>query len=100
MEPDQIGSMAELRVEIDALDGQIVTLLARRTRLVDRAAQLKPAENLPARIPARVEDVVAKVRTKASDAGMDPDLAERLWREMIEHFIAQEERILGKGDQE
>ncbi|MDD8023956.1 MAG: chorismate mutase [Paracoccaceae bacterium] len=99
MEPDQFGSMAELRVEIDALDGQIVALLARRTRLVDRAAQLKPAENLPARIPSRVEEVVAKVRIKAEAAGMDPDLAERLWREMIEHFIAQEERILGKGDQ-
>ena len=25
-------------------------------------------------------------------------LAERLWREMIDHFIAQEEQVLGKGN--
>ena len=97
-QPDEIGSMTELRAEIDALDARLIDLLAARTRLIDRAAQLKPSENMPARIPARVEDVVAKVRARADAAGMDADLAERLWREMIEHFIAQEERVLGKGD--
>ncbi len=97
-EPDQIGTMLELRVEIDALDEQIVELLARRTRYIARAAQLKQGEKLPARIPERVEDVVAKVCAKAEVAGLDRDLAERLWREMIDHFIAQEEQVLGKGD--
>ncbi|MEZ5685007.1 MAG: chorismate mutase [Paracoccaceae bacterium] len=96
--PHEIGSMTELRAEIDALDARLIELMAARTRLIDRAAQLKPHENMPARIPARVEDVVAKVRARADAAGMDADLAERLWREMIEHFIAQEERVLGKGD--
>ena len=31
-------------------------------------------------------------------AGYDPDLAEGLWRLMMEHFIAQEARALGETD--
>ena len=94
--PQDCANMAELRVEIDALDRQIVELLARRVTYIDRAAELKPAEGLPARIDDRVEAVVANVRTKAVSAGFDPDLAEAMWRRMIDWSIAREERILGR----
>ncbi|TQS73821.1 chorismate mutase [Rhodobacteraceae bacterium] len=96
-DPADISSMKDLRVEIDALDRELVALLADRTRLIDRAAELKPAEGLPARIDARVEDVVVKVKAEAEIRGLAPELAEVLWREMMEHFIAREERVLGKG---
>ena len=94
--PQDCANMAELRVEIDALDRQIVELLARRVTYIDRAAELKPAEGLPARIDDRVEAVVANVRAKAVSAGFDPDLAEAMWRRMIDWSIAREERILGR----
>ena len=97
-EPKNFASMAELRVGIDALDEQLVELLAYRTQLIARAAELKQVEHMPARINWRVEDVVSKVKAKAAIAGMDVGLAERLWREMIDHFIAQEEQVLGKED--
>lgn len=97
-DPATISTMAELRVEIDALDAQLIALLADRTRLIARAAEIKQGAGLPARIPSRVEDVVEKVRAAATRAGVDPALAEKIWREMMEHFIAQEERVLGKGD--
>ena len=64
-----IASMAELRAEIDRLDREIVASLARRAALIDRAAQLKPAEGLPARIAPRVEAVVANVRAAAGRSG-------------------------------
>jgi len=94
----QITTMAELRLEIDRLDAALVDLLAERTAMIDRAIELKPGEGLPARIETRVEDVVAKVRARAMVAGLSPDLAETLWREMMEFFIAREESVLGKGD--
>jgi len=93
-----IATMAELRLEIDRLDAALVDLLARRTAMIDRAIELKPGEGLPARIETRVEDVVTKVRTRAVAAGLPPELAETLWREMMEFFIAREESVLGKGD--
>ena len=94
--PQDCANMAELRVEIDALDRQLVALLAQRATYIDRAAELKPAEGLPARIDERVEDVVAKVRITAQEAGFDPDLAEAIWRRMIDWSIAREERVLGR----
>ena len=93
-----IANMAELRVQIDTLDAQIVGLLAQRVAMIDRAAELKPAEGLPARIESRVEDVVTKVRAQANIAGFDADLAEDLWRRIIDWSIAREEVVLGKGE--
>lgn len=91
--PDMIA----LRRRIDALDARLVALLAERTRLIDRAAQIKLAAGLPARIDARVEEVAANVRRLAADEGADPDLAEAVWRLMMQHFIEREARVLDDG---
>lgn len=91
--PDMIA----LRRRIDALDARLVALLAERTRLIDRAAQIKLAAGLPARIDARVEEVAANVRRLAADEGADPDLAEAVWRLMMQHFIDREARVLDEG---
>ena len=86
--------MLELRASIDALDGEIVKLLALRALYIDRAAELKTVNGLPANIPSRVEDVVAKVKAAAMREGLDADLVEQLWRQMISWSIAREERVL------
>ena len=93
-----LTDMTALRAAIDALDLDLARMLARRARLIDRAAQIKAGLGLPARIDARVEEVAAKARENALTAGYDPDLAEGLWRLMMEHFIAQEARALGETD--
>ncbi|WP_341211982.1 chorismate mutase [uncultured Limimaricola sp.] len=94
----EIGDMAALRREIDTIDAELVRLLARRSTMIERAIELKPGEGLPARIETRVQDVLDKVIARAHAEGLDTSLAERLWREMMEHFIAREEEVLGKGD--
>ena len=84
------SAMPALRARIDALDA----MLAERSALIDEAARIKTREQLPARIHSRVEEVAANARRLADEHGLDPDLAERLWRVMMEHFIAQEDRVL------
>ncbi|MGX9856085.1 chorismate mutase [Limimaricola variabilis] len=96
----EIGDMAALRREIDTIDAELVRLLARRSTMIERAIELKPREGLPARIESRVQDVLDKVIARAHAEGLDTGLTERLWREMMEHFIAREEEVLGKGDAE
>ncbi|OYU40601.1 MAG: chorismate mutase [Pseudorhodobacter sp. PARRP1] len=93
--PADCHSMQDLRVQIDALDAEIVAKLVARAGYIDRAIVLKQGENMPARINDRVEDVVAKVRARAADQGLDPSLAENLWRRIIEWSIAREEQVLG-----
>ena len=95
--PEDLPDMAELRREVDATDRALIDMLARRARLIDRAAELKREAGLPARIETRVEEVVANAREGASGAGLDPELAETLWRHLIEWSIRREERVLGTG---
>ncbi|WP_241524023.1 chorismate mutase [Oceaniglobus indicus] len=87
--------MAELRVGIDALDRALIDLLVARADHIDRAIELKPAEGLPARIDDRVAEVIGNVRTLAEARGLDPALAETLWREIIEWSIRREAAHLG-----
>jgi isochorismate pyruvate lyase len=91
-------TMAELRVEIDRIDGELVALFAERVSFIDRAGVIKAGAGLPARIDARVEDVVAKVRAHAVAHGLPPDKLEKLWRKVIEWSIEREETVLGPSD--
>jgi isochorismate pyruvate lyase len=93
--PQDCATMAELRAEIDRLDGEIVAQLVARAAFIDRAIVLKQGENLPARIETRVEDVVTKVQARAAAQGLDPALAEDLWRRIIDWSITREEQVLG-----
>ena len=93
--PASCQSMAELRVEIDAIDFELITLLIARSRYIDRAIELKRIERLPARTTDRVAEVLSKVSASASERGLDPDLARRLWTELIEWSIEREIKELG-----
>lgn len=93
--PQDCHSMQQLRVQIDKLDSQLIGMLVTRASYIDRASDLKPDAGLPARIPARVEEVVQNVRARSGETGLDPDLAETLWRILIDWSIAREERVIG-----
>ena len=87
--PDACASMIELRTAIDALDAQLVEMLAIRQTYVERAAILKKAREA-VRDEARIEDVVRKVTAEANRAGLSAAIAERVWRTLIEASIAHE----------
>lgn len=89
--PHLCTDMASLRPQIDAIDAALIDLLAERSRYIDRAAEIKKGVGLPARITDRVEEVVRNVRDRAALQGLDPDLAEQIWRDLIEWSITREE---------
>ncbi len=93
--PAECETMADIRSEIDRVDRELVKLFAERTAYIDRAAEIKGPLQMPARIPSRVEEVVANVRREAGVRGLPPDLVEKLWRRLIEWSIAREEGVLG-----
>ena len=98
--PADCRSMADIRAEIDRIDAALLGLFAERACYIDRAAAIKAEIGLPARITNRVEEVVQNVRDHAAAKGIDPDLAEKLWRKLIEWSIAREEDALGKDQNE
>ena len=87
--PQTCGSMAELRQAIDTLDARLVALLAVRQAYIERAAQLKTGRE-QVRDPQRVEEVVAKVIAESRKAGLNVDIAEAVWRTLIEASIRHE----------
>ncbi|WIM93531.1 chorismate mutase [Actinoplanes oblitus] len=78
--------LAGVRREIDAIDGELVRLLAAREVLVRRAGALKRDEQA-VRAPGRVEEVIAKVRGLAAESGASPEVVERVYRAMIGAFV-------------
>lgn len=96
--PEQCNDMTDLRAAIDALDAELVRMLVRRAAYIDRAAEIKQGAGLPARITDRVEEVVSNVRARAVAEGLDPDLVEAMWRQLIDWSIAREEAVLGDSE--
>jgi isochorismate pyruvate lyase len=86
--------MAEVRTEIDRVDSALVDLIAERFGYVERAWQIKLANNEEASVPWRNQEVIDKVRARANDQGLPADLVEALWRQMIGWFIQYEEEKL------
>lgn len=93
--PQDCHTMPALRAEIDALDKSLVALLAKRAGYIDRAIDLKQVNGWPARIPERVEQVVINARNCALAEGLDPDLVEALWRQLIDWSITREAQVIG-----
>jgi isochorismate pyruvate lyase len=87
--PEDCTTMAQVRQGVDALDRALVMLLAERQRYMAAAARIKPDRDA-VRDGERIEDVVAKVKQAAREAGLSEAIAEPVWRALIERCIAYE----------
>jgi isochorismate pyruvate lyase len=81
--------MAEVRCGVDALDREIVALLAMRFRYMDAAARIKPAR-AAVRDEARKAEVLANVEAHARAAGAPEPALTALYDRLIEASIAYE----------
>jgi isochorismate pyruvate lyase len=87
--PEDCRTMSEVRAGVDALDRELVALLAVRQRYMDAAARIKPSRD-KVHDAERIEDVVAKVKAAAHSAGLSEAIAEPVWRLLIERSITHE----------
>nr|WP_233341692.1 chorismate mutase [Robiginitomaculum antarcticum] len=83
---EQCQTMSEVREGVDALDREIVALLVRRQAYMSAAARIKGSRDA-VYDGERIEDVVAKVVSEAQKAGLSPNIAEPVWRELIARCI-------------
>ena len=83
------ASMQEVRQHIDALDDILVPLLVERGAYMTQAARIK-ANASDVRDEARIEAIVQRVRVAALEQGGHPDVLERIYRDMMEAYIAFE----------
>ncbi len=75
--------LEELREKIDSVDQQIVSLLGRRQKLVNRIVEIKKKHHLPVYHPAREEDLISVRRRQGREAGLDENFIEELYRSIL-----------------
>lgn len=89
MEVITCTSLEEVRAQIDQLDDQIVELIAARNGYVKQAANFKHSvEEIKAN--ERMEAVMDRVRLRAMEFGVSPNLLTKLYTIMIDAMVEAE----------
>lgn len=91
MEP--CDTLDEVRRQIDDVDRRLIALLAERTAYVREAARFKMSEDRVS-APEREERVLDRVRALASDAGLEPEIAEAAYRALFPAYVELQRRLV------
>ena len=83
--------LSPLRDRIDAVDRQIIALIAERLRIVEEVALAKLDAASPFRDREREERLLLRLREHATAAGIDPHEIERLYRVVMDMSVAHQE---------
>ncbi len=75
--------LAVLRNKIDEIDRQMVSLLAKRQKVVNKVVELKKQSNLPVYHPAREEYLISNRRDQSVEMGLNPEFVEEIFRAVI-----------------
>lgn len=96
--PDEIPpELAEMRHSIDNIDAALVHLLAERFKLTRKVGALKATEGLPPADPVREAQQIARLRSLAVTADLDPEFAEKFQNFLVKEVIRHHEIIAGGG---
>lgn len=86
--------LTALRDRIEAIDRQIIALLAERLELVEGVVEAKLASASPFRDREREESLLGRLRALAAAAGLDPHQLERMYRVVMDMSVAHQERAV------
>ncbi|MCB1651748.1 MAG: chorismate mutase [Alphaproteobacteria bacterium] len=86
--------LKDYRQQIDAIDQELITLLARRYEIVRAVGALKARENLSVIQHERAEHVKQKACELASQKGLSPDLVRKIYETMIDYAHELEHEII------
>ena len=89
--------LEDYREQIDALDEQIIDLLAKRFDIVQAVGHLKTKENLSVVQPERAEEVKRRAADMAASKGLDPQFIWTLYEMMIDHAHVVESAIMDEA---
>jgi len=96
-EPKEIpvadAQLAEYRQSIDNIDAALIFLLAERFKVTKAVGAYKAKAGLPPADPGRETEQIARLRTLAQSAHLDPDFSEKFLRFVIEEVIRHHEHV-------
>ena len=82
---EALAALARCREEIDSIDLELLTLLNRRTRVVEEIGRMKESLTLPIYEPKREDDVFRNVISH-NDGPLTPDAIQRIYERIIDEM--------------
>ena len=89
IEPEHCTNMDDIRVEIDNMDRDIIAILGKRFDYVKAASKFKTSQTA-VRAPERFNSMLVQRREWAASEGLSPDAIEKMYRDLVNHFINEE----------
>jgi len=89
MQIKKCNTLEEVRSEIDTLDSQLVELIAQRSHLIRQAAAFKNSVD-EVKAEDRIEFILQRVRHKAIQEGVSPNMISELFTIMIDEMVESE----------
>jgi isochorismate pyruvate lyase len=87
--PEACETMIDVRAGVDALDRELVALLAKRFGYMRAAARIKPSRDA-VRDEARKASVISAAVAEAEVHGIPADVVGDIWERLVEGSIAYE----------
>ncbi|HSM96544.1 MAG TPA: chorismate mutase [Rhizomicrobium sp.] len=85
--------LARLRASIDNIDAALIHILAERFKCTQAVGVYKATHGLPPADPAREAQQIARLRSLAQAAKLDPDFAEKFLNFIVSEVIRHHEAI-------
>ena len=86
------ANLADLRVQIDALDRELLALLNRRAQVAEQVVEVKKREGTPFFRPDRVAQVIEQIQ-KANQGPLKNEHVAAVWREIMSACLALESPV-------
>jgi len=83
------NSLQEVRDEIDLIDDKLVELISQRSNLIRQAASFKNSVD-EVKAQDRIDFIMQKVRKKAIEYNLSPNLVSELFTIMIDEMVETE----------
>ena len=94
MGEEVLAELQRLRASIDNMDAALVHLLAERFKITQQVGELKAQYGLPAADPAREAQQIARLRSLAVEAKLDPEFAEKFLSFIVAEVVRHHEAVL------
>ena len=91
MSPFNRKKLNLLRNKLDKLDGQLLTIIKKRSRLVNDVLKLKTYKK-EIIDKKRIDFILMKIKKKSIQLKIDPKITNRIWKNMIWSYIDYENR--------
>ncbi|MBH1957693.1 prephenate dehydratase [Polaromonas sp.] len=86
------ANLADLRIQIDALDKELLTLLNQRALVAEQVGEVKKLEGTPFFRPDRVAQVIEKIQ-QANTGPLKNEHVAAVWREIMSACLALESPV-------